>query len=331
MKEHGFFGKLGIALFKPSNYRQLVHMSTGRVIGYYLLFILIFSIIATPRIAFNVKRNISSAFDQIKDKIPGIVIESGEISSEVPQPYEIANSDDFRNILGVFGIKREIPGDFRIILDTTGEITTLESGLLIEKDALVFFSKGLQKTPGNETGARIPLADFIRHDTGRIEIDNTFADKAFKAMYWPITISIFVIIFIGYFIIGIIWLFIASIPSAIFNSTQKANISYGQLLTLGIFALVPVLAIKLLWILLGIKFAFSFRVISLLMIIVYFVYLWIAISKIGANGGLKVTTTSAPTVSAAAATAVPPLTPETREEEKSPETNPPPTSTGEES
>ncbi|MCL5038120.1 MAG: DUF1189 domain-containing protein [Chloroflexi bacterium] len=276
MKETGFFGKLGIALFKPSDYRRFVHLSTGKVIGFFLAIILIFCIIAVPRLAYNTKRNITKLLGFLKGKVPTIVLENRQFSSDVRQPYEI--------------FKRN---NYSIVLDTTGATREINEGILIQNDGIVLFSKP-SKTVGGEESVKLPLSLFF-DNTAAFRLDNA----AFDAFDNSITVRkllvpIFISVFIGYLTVGFLWLFFASIPAWIFNRTLKANLSYGQVLTLEVFALAPALAIKLIFVLLGVNFSNSFRIAQGLMILVYMIYLWIAIKKIGTGGGLLVTATSGP-------------------------------------
>lgn len=287
MKEKSVFEKLYIALLKPSEYRNFIHLSTVRVIGYFFLVIFVFSIIVTPKIASDQSRDINNYLGKLESNIPVIVIEKGEVSSDVAQPYEITDIDNFK-----------------IVLDTTNKTTTLEQGILIQKDSIVIFPKN--RYPGSNPSQKYSLSSLLQPEVKYV-IDNTLIDKiqAFLNMRFLI-VSNFLLIFFTYSIIGFLWLFIVSIPITIFNSALKAELSYGQLLILEVFALIPALFIKIIWILLGIKFYLAFRVLSSLMIIVYLVYLWIAIKKISSDGGLKVTTTTAPTISAAVEASIPP-------------------------
>ena len=276
MKETGFFGKLGIALFKPSDYRRLVHLSTGKVIVFFLAVILIFCIIAVPKLAYNTKRNITTFIGLLKGKVPTIVLENGRFSSDVPQPYEIFKKNNYS-----------------IVLDTTGTIREMNEGILIQNDGIVIFSKP-SKTVGGEESVKLPLSLFF-DNTAAFRLDNA----AFDAFDNSITVRkllvpIFISVFIGYLTIAFLWLFVASIPVWIFNRTLKANLSYGQVLTLEVLALAPALMIKLICVLVGIYFCNAFRVVQGLMILVFLIYLWIAIKKIGTEGGLLITATSGP-------------------------------------
>ncbi len=90
-KKTGFFKQLKIALFKPTEFTDLLSLDTGKTIGYLFIFSLLLSIIISSFIYFQImvkNGGIPIAMDQI---LPEFLISNGELQLE--QEYSIHSND----------------------------------------------------------------------------------------------------------------------------------------------------------------------------------------------------------------------------------------------
>jgi len=249
--------KLGIITgfinsFSPSSYGKIVKQKFGRSFLYLSILILVISVLLSVKFTSTLAQLSGEFVDKAGEEISEIRITNGVVSVPVDQPY-------------IYKVE-----NYAFIIDTTGEVVSLddyEAGLLLTKNALL--SKNNARTQSYDLSQVASL--YITP-----ELLKEWMKKSGKVVF-PI---IMVLLVISFLIAKFIQIFLFSLISMLANNLKKKNLSYSQLLNIGLYALTlpTVLAVIV------ILFNFGFPLFSLIYSLLYILILVTAIGKVPAQG-----------------------------------------------
>ncbi|MFC1514572.1 DUF1189 family protein [Candidatus Omnitrophota bacterium] len=236
-----------VGSFKPQFYKKVVSQRLARSFGFLILFVIVIAAVIALQLSVFVKTYLPQAtgwvqdnFEVIASEIPDIAIEDGElVTPQVPYVREWDTGDE-----GVFAV---------VIDPTTSEyyraLEHYENVMVLTRTKLVFKATKSDFEEEINTYDLENIASFrMTHVENGLELamgERTVNLTAAKIKQFLERLSGYTyptaLIFLSfaYFFSKAMQLFIFSIFSSMFNSRLKAELSYGQLLTIGIYALVP--------------------------------------------------------------------------------------------
>lgn len=265
-KRNVWFGFIGS--FNPKFYREISHQSFGRSFGYLTLLLLVMSLSLSIKYTFDIRGWIQKGVEwvntdfskKLPEFLPEINIIDGELSSPMKQPLIHEWENEFNPNLET--------EKFAFILDTTGAVTSLDgypNGILITKHKLVIkYRENMRSKLEEYEFSDIKYFRMSPSDTEGALIDLTFEGEKFTltkehVIRWSKTIEkavfpiLLVSLWLGYLFAKLFHLFFFSILSAIVNKVSGANLSYSNLLNIGVFAMTPPVTFALLAALSGIR------------------------------------------------------------------------------
>lgn len=218
MPERGFLGRFYAAISDFSAYKEFVKLRTGQVIGYFLVLAVLISLVLGVTSGIRFMRSYHKFSDYLKEHLPTIVIENGEVSVDVPQPFTLYQE-----------------GEFTVIIDTTGQTQTINGGILIKKTSILIANR--------ETGKK-EEHDLSRYrDLEPLVIDNRFLESLDRFMTGPVVWSVILLsVLFGQLVLLLLFILLLSPASLIYAQSLEEKLTYPQMWTVGIFALTgPVL------------------------------------------------------------------------------------------
>ena len=177
-----------------------------------LFLIFLITLILSVRYSFDISKGLGIAADWTKENLPIIEIQNGVVSVDAKQPYKIVEED------------------FALILDTTGEITSLDeykSGILLTKNKVLY----------KENEVKTESYDLSNIES--VRIDENFMKVLRKNLVWIIFPFMLLGIFIYFCIARFLQIFIFSLISLATSSIVNIKLSYKQLFNIGIYAITP--------------------------------------------------------------------------------------------
>ena len=206
-----FFKQLWIALFRPDQYGSLITIGNGRMIGFVVLFSLLYSIVWMGSLMISL--DLDAVAQILKEELPDFYLEDGELHLE--EPYQVAAQNSF--ICADSEIEKFELSDLEYIMDTTN----YEGILLISRKNLLLYEdhkyRELNFSDLHVKGTRDEL----------FEKSISFIRKASMML----SVIIFPFLAIIHFIAALFLALFAGIFSAIF----QRSLSGGQVYRIGIY------------------------------------------------------------------------------------------------
>lgn len=267
--EKSFWQKILIG-FNPYFYKEIILQPLKRSFKFLAFFLLFLALFFTFRYSYDFYQFLSKItetfpifIEKLKD-FPEIRVEKGKlISPKEKFIQEFADSHFF-------------------IIDPQGEISDYLEGeaFILLKDRVIFRGVETEIFPLSEIGDF--NLKFNQQKTLALEFNGrTFELTAEKIKFWrnrliPIIFPfLFIFTFISFFIEKTIRILFFSLISLIVNKIKKLNLSYSNLLNIGIFALIPPLIFETIIKLPGLKIPYFGIIYSIL----YLAFLIIGLLK----------------------------------------------------
>lgn len=235
-------------------YKTFIKYSAARVLWYFLFLMLISGLVLGICGSVNFTRQVFKIKEIVKKQIAGHYIEynKGQISTDLPQPFKVYQNDDFE-----------------IVIDTTGKTTDLENGVLIAKDRIIVVDKKSGKHEERNLSE-------LKGNLPAVTIDRDVLDKFAAKITGP---SMWLVFLLWNFSFGIVltlpFILLYSLVGLIFNQSLPQPLSYGQIWTVGVFALSAPKAFEMIFEVLKTLGNFSFSVgwFFIIFSTIYLVYL----------------------------------------------------------
>ena len=241
-----FFQEIVKAINDFKFYKQIKDFEMAKGMKYIFLLVLLMSLLLTIRYIYDLGRGLDIAIDWARQNLPVIEIQNGVVSADVRQPYKI------------------IEEDFALIIDTTGEVTSLDEyqrGILLMKNRVIY----------KESDVKTETYDLLNIQT--LRIDENFMKALRKNAVWIISPFMLIFLYIRFCLAKFFHIFIFSAISLITSSIVDIKLSYKQLFNIGIYAITPSVALGTILGILGIQPPFFGIIYSGL----YIIYLIIAV------------------------------------------------------
>lgn len=193
-------------------YTQAKDFQLGKGLKYLFLLVLLVTIALSLRYSYDFKRGLNIAVNWAMQNIPVIEIQNGIVAVNVKQPYKVTE------------------GGFTFIIDTTGEITSLdeyEKGVLLTKDKVMYKESDL-KTEAYKLS-----------NIQALRIDENFIKALRKNALWVIFPIMFIVLYVGFSIARFFQILIFSVISVVVSSIANVKLRYRQLFNIGVYAITP--------------------------------------------------------------------------------------------
>lgn len=189
-----------------------------------LLFFIIIAFIFLPKLPSL--ENYADTY--IEDNLPVIILENGELSSKVKQPYIFFEIDDFAIIMDTTGKTKEIPEKYNYgVLITKNKVR-------LKKEKYEYREYHFKDIKKDLVINKIFAKDIIRKTV-----------KIIKFAYFPIAIFLLPFIVAVFLLVQLITALYISILGLIVNIFTKANLNFTGLYNISLYLLVPVTIISL--------------------------------------------------------------------------------------
>lgn len=207
-----FFQEIGKSISNFKFYKEVKDFRMSKGMGYIFSLVLLITIALSIRYSYDFKRGLNIAIDWARQNLPTIQIQNGIVNVDVKQPYKVQAED------------------FAVIIDTTGEITSLDEykrGILLMKDKIMYKESEVKTESYNLSG----IQSFM--------LDENFLNKLKKNAVWVLFPFMVIILYIIFCIARFFQLLLFSIISVAVSSIAHIKLSYKQLFNIGIYAITP--------------------------------------------------------------------------------------------
>lgn len=248
----GFFQKLKNSVYNFKAYKTFLAQSAGKAVLYIFLLSIILGSISNVKSIFFLNSGINSLETSVKGNFPKVTMAGGKLS---------VDSDK---------LIRYVDNDSIFIVDTTGKtdksaLDNYSKGFLATQDEL-FYKESDYKT---ETISLSTMPDMEFREDNII----SFLNIAKKVLYVAIVVFVPLFYFLGKLLSAVI---IFGLGGLALSAIMKANLTYGDCVKLGLYAITVPFLLKTLLSLIGLNipgFAFIYYIVGL-------VYLGFAIKEI---------------------------------------------------
>jgi hypothetical protein len=215
MKEYSIFHPLLFSFFSRSLYRDVARNWKGLGFLYLLLLLALAWIPATLTLHRSVGAVVNAFGPMVLEQVPPITITDGEVSTPVPQPHVI-----------------QFPGTGKplIIIDTTGQITSLDS-----QEASVLVTKRQVAVRQNERETRIYDLSAVKSFT----LDRQKLEAWGRVLRKWMAIALYPFLLVGSFVYRIAQVLIYGAIGRIFARIEKADLEYSDLVRLASVSITP--------------------------------------------------------------------------------------------
>lgn len=207
-----FFQEIKEAISNFKFYKEVKDFKPSRGMKYIFSLIFLITLSLSIRYSYDFKRGLNIVLDWTKQNLPPITIQNGIVSVDAKQPYKV------------------VAEDFTLIIDTTGEITTLEGysrGILLMKDKLMY--KESDAKTETYSLSNIPV----------LKIDENFMNTLRRNIAWIVFPILFIFLYIGFSLARFLHILLFSLLSMATSSIANIKLSYKQLFNIGIYAITP--------------------------------------------------------------------------------------------
>jgi hypothetical protein len=209
-----------------SIYAEVARQRAGRTVGFFALLLFFSALLVAGKATIDLRSFLREQVVPELHKLPIVTIKGGQASANVAQPWRKEFSDENSHLKSI------------LVIDTTGQVTAFapdEQGFILTKTEL------LMKNAQNMEQRTFELAQ-----ADDITIEPTTLQKWAG---WALVICFFgalVFMFIYWAFAKLFFALVLSLAGLIASATRPRPISYGQIFTVSIYALVPAIALDLL-------------------------------------------------------------------------------------
>jgi len=207
-----FFREIAKAVSDFKFYKEAKDFQRSAVMKYIFLLILLITLVLSVKYAIDFRIGLGVAAEWTKGNLPVIEIQNGVVSADVKQPYKIEE------------------GGFALIIDTTGEITSLdgdEKGVLLMKNKVIY----------KENEVKTESYDLSQVES--LRIDDNFMSTLKNNIPWIVFPFMLLGIFVYFCIARFVQVFIFSLVSLAAASITSVKLNYKQLFNIGVYAITP--------------------------------------------------------------------------------------------
>lgn len=230
MKENSFLTQLWQSVSSVRFYQEMGHRSFQEGVRYFSILILWVTLFLSIRFSIEIFKQLSAFEAWSARHLPDIVIQKGEVSADVTQPW-----------------RKEIE-NFLVVIDTTGQVKEIEEsfsqGILLMKNKLIL------KRSAYETRRY----DLSKMDAFRLSPETV---KRWRQVGQWILPPVLVFFLFFYFWVGkSLQILFFSLVSLVTNWASRRGLAYQTLLVIGIYALTAPLLLLSAVTLLGLQIRF---------------------------------------------------------------------------
>jgi hypothetical protein len=253
MKKYSIFHIPALSFFSKELYREVGLHWKGVNFLYLFLILAICLMPATIKMYMVFTNFVDNEAPAFIEQVPKITINDGKVSINEPQPYYIKDPEK---------------GDILAIIDTTGQITSLEGTdalCLLTSDKLITKKSKFE----NRTYDLSKVKKFVVNSeriTGWLHILKKF-----------LVIVVYPLALFGSYVFRIVQALIYAAIGLLFASWCKVTLSYPSLLRLAVVAITPSLLVKTIFSIAGIHLPCYT---SLIFLIITLAYLYFAVKSI---------------------------------------------------
>jgi len=207
-------------------YKEVKDIQLAKGLKYVFSLVLLITVVITIRYSYDFRRGLNIAVNWTIQNLPPIEIQNGVAIVDVKQPFKI------------------IEEDFAVIIDATGEITSLdgyERGVLLMKDRIMYKESDIKTETYNLSNIQT------------LRIDENFMRALRRNAVWILFPIMFVMLYIGFCVARFLQILLFSIISVATSSIANIKLSYKQLFNIGIYAITPSTILGALLIILGLR------------------------------------------------------------------------------
>ncbi|MCU0650961.1 MAG: DUF1189 domain-containing protein [Candidatus Omnitrophica bacterium] len=268
--------------FNPKFYPEIAKQSTGRSIGFLLIFVLIISSLVSAKYTVVTFSGFSAARKWVKDNLSGIASQYPSIAVDkgnVLEPKDAFVKEYDKNFAVVIepdpaNAKSAQDKYTNMILLTKNMIVTKQTdrGGTAEVKTYNLENKSFTVTPFN-SGFKIGFENKVFELTAKV------IDTWFGIISWFVFPALLILWFVIWCIVKPLHIFIFSLISLIIGAVSKARLAYKELWNIGAYAIVPGTSLAVLMDILGLKIPLA----GLIYWIIYIVYLYLGIKEAAAE------------------------------------------------
>lgn len=253
MKKYSIFHIPVLSFFSKELYREVGLHWKGVNFLYLFLLLAVCLMPTTIKIYFGFTNFVNNEAPAFIEQVPEITIDNGKVSINEPQPYYIKDPEK---------------GDALAIIDTTGQITSLE-----DTDALCLLT-------GDKLITRKSKFENRTYDLSKVK---KFVVNSERITGWLNIARKFLVVFVyplalfGSYLFRIVQALIYAAIGLLFASWCKVTLSYPALLRLAVAAMTPCLLVKTIFGIAGIHLP---CLTSLIFLIITLAYLYFAVKAI---------------------------------------------------
>ncbi len=225
----GFFEEIRKAVSDFTFYKEVKRMPVSRAIKYLLALLLVTTVLLSLRLTVDMNRGLGVASRWMDENLPVITIAEGEVEVDVKQPFILEEEG------------------FVLIIDTTGQISNLddyEQGLLLTKNSVLYRESDVK------------TESYSLKDIRALTLDSQFVRGFQKSLPFVVFPLMVILIYIYFFIARLLQILIFSLASLVIASITRNELSYKEIVVIGVFALTPSTLLGALFPILGIQIPF---------------------------------------------------------------------------
>lgn len=240
-------------------YRKVAVQSLGRTFLYLFYLALVFGLAAMLAMRIRVGPAISETFRWIEKSVPPLTFSGGRLSSTLTEPLLLRHP--------------QVP-EVAFILDTNRETAVTPEELMQNKVMAIVTSNAfyIQKQPG-----RLEVYDFSKTPSPKpVTLDAALyrqADALLGRILYPATFVVGLLIFFAWKLCASLFY---SVVGLIVNAGAQANLDYGVLFRIGVYAQTLVIALQITFLFMPV----AIPVFNLLAIAATTAYIWLAVKRI---------------------------------------------------
>ncbi|HTY44755.1 MAG TPA: DUF1189 family protein [Patescibacteria group bacterium] len=294
--EGGFKGIVNS--FNPRFYKHIAPQSFGKSFTYLLFMVLVVSLLLSAKYLLELRKGIADftdlAFRNLEETLvsgfPEIKIEKGQVSSTVKQPFLVKK------------------GDFAFVLDTTGQVTSLneyKNGILVTANKLITKTtkSGGASAEVNEVDLAKMRVDLLMLKPGDKQkgelVSLTINNKVFsvtkdnvnalgKKIAFILSPFLLILIFVSLLLGKLIHIVFFSLISLLANAIAKAGLGYRSLLNIGTYAItLPTAVSTVMIVLFGTAKNGFLPALFLPYVVIYVAFLFLAVNHAKPGSGAQ--------------------------------------------
>jgi len=240
-------------------YKKVSTQSGGRTAAYLLYVALLFAAVASVAVKLRIGPAIDQTFDWLQKSVPEMSLAEGKLTSATPMPV-VLRHPDYADMAVMIDTRRTDPVTPQMLEDAKVEAYVAGNAIYMMQ------SRGeLRVIDLSKSTAERPM----KIDSAFFESSRRILDRAL----YPVS-------FLMIFVVFILWKTAAagfySLVGMTINSSAAAHLSYGQILTLAVYAQTLVILLQAIFLFMPV----GMPVPSLVSLVVTSVYLWLAVKRI---------------------------------------------------